>query len=108
MTLYSTYNYGTGKETFPINVPGKAKAIICPAIYSTLSIASPQPFRVFAIYCMVFLFIPQIIYLIQKTGEGELLVIIIIATILWCVTIVMVPLIGLGSDQVFRAIKLGQ
>ena len=91
-TLYSNYNYGTCKETFPIDVPAKANSTICSIILATSSIASPRPFQVFAIYFMVFLF-SQIIYLIRKTGEGKSLVTMTIAVILCGVTIVMVPLL---------------
>ena len=76
-------------------------------IIAISSIQSPRPFRVFAIYYMVFL-CSQVVYLIHKTGEGKSLVIITTAAMLRGVTIVMVPLIGLGSDQVNKAVNLGQ
>ena len=94
LTLFSNYNYDTGEETFPINVPAEENSIICSIILATSSIASTRPFQVFAIYCMVFLF-SQIIYLIHKPGEGKLLIIITVAAMLRGVIIVMVPLIGL-------------
>ncbi|KAL7535419.1 hypothetical protein ACHAXR_006478 [Thalassiosira sp. AJA248-18] len=54
---------------------------------------------------MVFLS-SQFIYLIRKTGEGKSLVILTTATMLRGVTIVMVPLIGLGSDQVNKSFRV--
>ena len=35
--LYSNYNYVTGKEAFPIDIPSKANAIICSIILATSS-----------------------------------------------------------------------
>ena len=49
----------------------------------------------------------QVIYLIRKTGEGKSLVITTTVALLCGVTIVMVPLLGLGSDQVNKAVNLG-
>ena len=92
---------------FPINVPAKTRAIICSIILATSSIASPRPFQVFAIYCIVFLF-PQIINLIRKTEEGKLLVIITVVAMLCGAGIVMFPLFGLGSQQVIKAINIEQ
>ncbi|KAL7526440.1 hypothetical protein ACHAXR_003455 [Thalassiosira sp. AJA248-18] len=54
---------------------------------------------------MVFLS-SQVLYLIRKTGEGKSLVILTTATMLRGVTVVMVPLIGLGSDQVNKSFSL--
>ncbi|KAL7539694.1 hypothetical protein ACHAXR_009496 [Thalassiosira sp. AJA248-18] len=54
---------------------------------------------------MVFL-TSQTLYLIRKTGEGKSLVILTTAAMLRGVTVVMVPLIGLGSDQVNKSFRL--
>ena len=63
-TLHSIFDYETGNETFPIEVPDRA-------------IASPRPFQIFAIFCMVFLK-DQFIYLEEMLemedgggGDGE-------------------------------------
>ena len=48
------------------------------------------------------------VYLILKMGEGKSLVIITTSALLRGVTVVMVPLIGMGSDQVNKAVNLGQ
>ena len=61
----------------------------------------------FAIFCMVYL-TTQTIYLIRKTGEGKSLVITTVAAMLREVTIVMIPLIGLGSDQANKSINLAK
>ena len=65
----------------------------------------PREFQIFIIYCMVFL-TNQMIYLIRKTGEGKSLAFLATAVMLWGVIVVMFPLIGLGSDQVNKAMKL--
>ena len=106
-TLFSTYDYAARRDIFPIPIPERVKQIIISTIIAISSIGSPRPFQVFAIYCMVFL-CSQVVYLIRKTGEGKSLVIITTAALLRGVTIVMVPLIGLGSDQVNKAVNLGQ
>ena len=49
-----------------------------------------------------------VVYLIYKTGEGKPPAIIMTAALLRGVTIVMVPIIGLGSDQVNKDVNLGQ
>ena len=105
--LVSTYDYIARRDVFPFSIPDEAKQIILSTIIAISSIRSPRPFQVFAIYCMVFL-CSQVIYIIRKTGEGKSLVIITTAALLRGVTIVMVPLIGLGSDQVNKAVNLGQ
>ena len=56
---------------------------------------------------MVFL-TSQIIYLIRKMGEGKSLIITITLAVNQGITIVIVPLIGLGIDQVNKAINLDQ
>jgi hypothetical protein len=43
------------------------------------------------------------IYLIRKTGEGKSMVVLTSATLLRGITLVVVPLLGLGCDQVAKA-----
>lgn len=105
-TLHSVYNRGDDSETFPIAVPPVARSIIERCILAVFGITSPRPFQIFVIYCMVYL-TKQLIYVIRKTGEGKTLVITTTAVLLRGIVIVMVPLIGLGSDQVNKAIDLG-
>ena len=47
-----------------------------------------------------------IMYLISKTGSGKSAVPLTIATLRRGVTVVMVPLLGLGSDQVKKSTQL--
>ena len=68
--LYSKYDYDTQEEIFPTTVPVTASLIIHATIFAIATITSPQPFQIFAIYCMEFLS-SQIIYLIQNTEEGK-------------------------------------
>ena len=65
----------------------------------------PREFQIQAIYLMVYCQ-KQVLYLIRKTGEGKSIVFLMIATLLRGITIVLVPLIGLGSDQVSKTINL--
>ncbi|KAL7472437.1 hypothetical protein ACHAXS_012774 [Conticribra weissflogii] len=46
------------------------------------------------------------IFLIRKTGEGKSIVPWTVAALRKCITIILVPLIGLGSDQVSKASRL--
>ena len=48
------------------------------------------------------------LYLIQKTGEGKSLVLLGMATALQGITIDMVPLLGLGCDQVSKSKHLNK
>lgn len=106
-TLFSTYDYQTKTETFPseIKISTERRRIICACIEQVFKIKSPRDFQVFAVYCMVFLS-SQVLYLIRKTGEGKSLVVLTTAAMLRGVTIVFVPLIGLGSDQVNKCIDI--
>jgi hypothetical protein len=105
--LFSTYDYIAKLDVFPFSLPDEAKQIIMSTIVAISSIRSPCPFQVFAIYCMVFM-CSQVLCLIRKMGGGKSLVIITTAAMLRGVTIMMVPLIGLGSDQVNKAANIGQ
>ncbi len=59
---------------------------------------SPRQYQIEAIFQLVYTKI-DMMYLIRKTGDGKSLVLQGTASILKGITIVMVPLIGLGSDQ---------
>ena len=103
-TLYNTL-HPDGTETFPYDVPECARGIIMKCIATVYKIMQPREFQIFIIYCMVFL-TDQMIYLIRKTGEGKSLAFLATAVMLRGVTVVMIPLIGLGSNQVNNAMKL--
>ena len=47
-----------------------------------------------------------VMYLISKTGSGKSAVPLTIATLRHGITIVLVPLLGLGSDQVKKASRV--
>ena len=66
---------------------------------------SPHLFQIKAINCVITKK-TRFMFLISKTGEGKSLVIYGVATILWVITIFMVPLIGLGSDQAHKSKNL--
>ena len=59
---------------------------------------TPRQYQIEAIFQLVYTKI-DMMYLIRKTGDGKSLVLQGTASILKGITIVMVPLIGLGSDQ---------
>jgi superfamily II DNA helicase RecQ len=71
------------------------------------NITSPKPFQVEAITCLCFL-TERRLYLVRKTGDGKSAVILASATILRGITLVLVPLLGLGCDQVAKAFRLEQ
>ena len=49
-------------------------------------------------YCNI-----EVMYIICKYGEGKYLILYGIVTVLRGITVCVVPLIGLGSDQVFKS-----
>lgn len=59
---------------------------------------TPRKYQIDAIYQLAIRKV-EMLYLIRKTGDGKSLVLLGLATILRGVTISMVPLVGLGSDQ---------
>ncbi len=75
---------------------------VCSAIKNELLLtwgcSTPRPYQIEAIFHLVYTKL-DMMYLIRKTGEGKSLVLQAMASILKGVTISMVPLLGLGSDQ---------
>ncbi len=65
-------------------------------------IAFPKEFQLAAVARIVFQ-AKRRLYLIQKPGEGKLAVVLTSATLLQGITLVVVPLLGLGCDQVAKA-----
>jgi superfamily II DNA helicase RecQ len=59
----------------------------------------PHEFQIPAIHNIAF-HCDQIIYLSAKTGSGKLAVLLTVGSIQTSVTVTMVPLVGLGSNQV--------
>ena len=80
-------------------MPDGVCGIICACILAIACTASPRPFQIFTIFCMVVLK-DQFTYLIHENGEGKSLVFPTTPALLCGATIVMVPLIDLGRDQV--------
>jgi superfamily II DNA helicase RecQ len=66
-------------------------------------IASPKEFQLVAAVARIVFQAKTCLYLIQKTGEGKLAVVLTSATLLQGITLVVVPLLGLGCDQVAKA-----
>ena len=62
----------------------------------------PREYQIRMIFHLVYRKVP-LTYLIRKCGEGKSLVMLGMATLLRGITINMVPLIGLGSDQVSKS-----
>jgi hypothetical protein len=103
--LYSSIDYETMEESFPTTIPQRRRDIIINTMKKVWKIDCPREFQIQAIYLMVYCR-EQVLYLIRKTGEGKSIVFLTIATLLRGITIVLVPLIGLGSDQVTKSINL--
>jgi superfamily II DNA helicase RecQ len=96
--------------TLPIDLTGEAEqaptarqtVLITHVMAKVWGITSPRYFQVEAIARLVFE--PQTcIYLIRKTGEGKSAVVTTSSTLLRGITLVVVPLLGLGCDQVAKA-----
>ena len=88
------------------NVPtSKGSSIITDCLNTVWKVTNPRPFQIEAINCIVTRR-TRFMFLLRKTGEGKSLVITGSATMLRGVTVVMVPLIGLGSDQANKAKNL--
>ena len=66
-----------------------------------LNIKHPRPYQVEAINEMAFN--GKSMFLFRKTGEGKSAVPWVTALLLRLVSIILVPLVGLGSDQVSKA-----
>ena len=64
---------------------------------------SPRSYQLEALYHLLFKKEMEMMYLIRKTGEGKSLVLLGMATLMKGVTLSMVPLLGLGSDQSQKA-----
>ena len=64
-------------------------------------IDNPRPYQVEAIFRLAFC--RMNVHLIRKCGEGKSAVLYGMASLLRGITVCMVPLIGLGSDQVSKS-----
>ena len=66
---------------------------------------SPRPFQIDAIFQLCIRRV-SMLYLIRKTGEGKSLVLKGMATIKCGITLCLVPLVGLGSDQAIKTTRM--
>jgi superfamily II DNA helicase RecQ len=83
-------------------VPPEIHNAILLMLSAVWNIESPREYQIKAIFYMVFLRV-RMLYLIRKTGEGKSLVLLGMATMLWGVTICLVPLRGLGSSEAAKS-----
>jgi hypothetical protein len=84
------------------DVPDLHRTLIEEALQLDWDIDSPQDFQVISINQGAYND-NTVIYLISKTGSGKSAVPLTIATLRCGITIFLVPLLGLGSDQVKKA-----
>lgn len=83
-------------------VPASIAKVITKMLSEVWGFDTPHDYQIRMIFHLVYRRVP-LAYLIRKCGEGKSLVWLGMATLLWGITISMVPLIGLGSDQVSKS-----
>ena len=91
----------------PLPAPTPPQQRIINRVLEIWNIPSPKPYQVEAISCLCFS-TKRRLYLVRKTGDGKSAVVLASATILRGITLVLVPLLGLGCDQVAKAFRLEQ
>ena len=92
----------TGQSVKPSNVTGidnKHKMWIQQVMLNNWGIQFPHKFQIRAIHNVAF-HCNQIVYIAAKTGSGKLAIPLSIGSLQTRVILLMVPLVGLGSDQV--------
>jgi superfamily II DNA helicase RecQ len=88
--------------TEPPHPTARETAVITHVMDKVWGIKTPRYFQVEAVARLVF--DPNTcLYLIRKTGEGKSAVVLTSSTLLRGITLVVVPLLGLGCDQVAKA-----
>ena len=97
------FNNENAKYTSPppppaVVIPDYVSSAIRNVLSLTWGCTTPRPYQIKAIYHLVYTKM-DMMYLIRKTGEGKSLVLQGMASMLKGVTVVMVPLLGLGADQ---------
>ena len=98
----------TPKPIPPLDdIPPINRKIIEGAIGDVFKIDTPRPFQTEAVNYSAF-YDDSFLYMIRKTADGKSLVPLTVAAIRRGVNVVLVPLIGLGSDQVEKASIPGQ
>ncbi len=100
----STFNLSFSIEslaptpTLSITIPDYISSAITKELQLNWGCARPRPYQIEAIFHLVFRN-TDMMYLIRKTGEGKSLVMQGMALMLKGITVSVVPLLGLGSDQ---------
>ena len=92
----SKYAFTTSAPATPLSSANKIAAML-----AQHGVSKPRPFQLDAIFQLCIRRI-SMLYLIRKTGEGKSLVLKGMATIKRGITVCLVPLVGLGSDQVCK------
>jgi len=85
-------------------IPDHARHLINKVCLDDWGVSAPREFQVQAIYRAAFQH-NAVISIAAKTGYGKSLVILAIASMRRGIAIVLVPLLGLGTDQVAKAIR---
>ena len=91
------------------DIPADQRSIVVRAIKDVYGIDTPRPFQIEAINYLAFgddKGRANILYMIRKTADGKSLVQLASSVIMRGVTITLVPLVGLGSDQVEKAVVI--
>ena len=83
----------------------QSSADIIATILADHGVHSPRPFQIDAIFQLCIRRV-SMLYLIRKTGEGKSLVLKGMATIKCGITLCLVPLVGLGSDQAIKTTRM--
>ena len=100
----SRYSPVTSDDLPP--TPSKYAANIITMLRHVWGVAEPRPYQVDMIFHLVFRKV--FLVLVRKCGEGKSLVMLGMATMLKGITVVMVPLIGLGSDQANKSKRIAK
>ena len=83
-------------------MPSHANKTICDILKDAWGCSEPRDYQVEAIYHLGYRKAPMM-YLIRKTGDGKSNVLNGLASVLCGITVCLVPLIGLGSDQTSKS-----
>lgn len=94
----TTEYYGNPSASPSIVIPDYISSAIQKELLVSWNCVSSRSYQLEAIFHLVYQKI-NMMYLIRKTGEGKSLVMQGMASMLKGITICMVPLLGLGSDQ---------
>jgi superfamily II DNA helicase RecQ len=100
--------FDMSSPALPLPAPTPPQRRIINRVLEIWNIPSPKPYQLEAISCLCFSN-KRRLYLVRKTGDGKSAVVLASATILQGITLVLVvPLLGLGCDQVAKSFRLEQ